>query len=50
MDKRIYANIDFVPDWPNRTSQGKNEAGREEVLHAIFGSVGLAAIAGGVGL
>jgi hypothetical protein len=35
MDKRICANIDFVRDWPNRTSQGKNEAGREEVLHAI---------------
>jgi hypothetical protein len=35
MDKRIYANIEFVRNWPIRTSQGKNEAGREEVL--IFG-------------
>jgi hypothetical protein len=36
MDKRIYAKIEFVRNWPISDVSGKNEAGSEEVLHAIF--------------
>ena len=36
MDKRIYAKIEFVRNWPISDVSGKNDAGSEEVLHAIF--------------